>query len=263
MNIIDAISPGDLVTIRTPHGQEISGRAVMLGPHGWVISISGTRGQPRIATDDNITKVKPKRKKRNPNSTSIGRSADWGWTEPANDDDDDFVETVDDRPASAHTTRRMKRPEDATTRRVKKNPAEVGDFRIVTSHHTGRIELHELDVMGWTYEGHYDSIDDAKQRAKEIDPESRVFVQKTLQLNPLMAPVPQELHPWWRARVKFYRKGWGQRALAKYDARPPTQTNPGVDLSAYDDDGAGYAGIEDSIADSVKVKKSKKARKRG
>ncbi len=62
------IKPGDRVTIKTPHGQEISGRAVMKGPHGWVLNLGGAHGRPGIATPENVVKVK----------SMGGKSNAWG-----------------------------------------------------------------------------------------------------------------------------------------------------------------------------------------
>jgi hypothetical protein len=52
------IKPGDRVTIKTPHGQEVGGRAVMKGPHGWVLNLGGPHGRTGIATPENTVKVK-------------------------------------------------------------------------------------------------------------------------------------------------------------------------------------------------------------
>ena len=65
----DDIGPGDRVTIRTPHGQERTGRAVMLGPAGWVLNLGGAHGTPGIASESNIVKVK---KARTPGPTIPG-----------------------------------------------------------------------------------------------------------------------------------------------------------------------------------------------
>lgn len=62
------IKPGDRVTIKTPHGQEISGRAVMKGPAGWVLNLGGAHGRPGIATPENVVKVK----------SMGGKSNAWG-----------------------------------------------------------------------------------------------------------------------------------------------------------------------------------------
>ena len=56
--MLDHIRVGDKVTILTPHHQERSGRAVMRGPHGWVLNMGGRYGTPGIATNYNIVKVK-------------------------------------------------------------------------------------------------------------------------------------------------------------------------------------------------------------
>jgi hypothetical protein len=53
----EAIRAGDRITIVNRFGQERTGRAVMLGPAGWVLNMGGRHGTPAIATDENITKV--------------------------------------------------------------------------------------------------------------------------------------------------------------------------------------------------------------
>jgi len=56
-SLLDAIRPGDRVTIINRFGQQHTGRAVMRGPHGWVLNMGGAHGTPAIATDENITHV--------------------------------------------------------------------------------------------------------------------------------------------------------------------------------------------------------------
>lgn len=64
-NIVDAIRPGDRVTILTPHGNQLTGRAVMRSSSGgWVLNLGGRHGTPGIATEENIIRVKLA--KRNP-----------------------------------------------------------------------------------------------------------------------------------------------------------------------------------------------------
>ena len=61
--LIDAICAGARVTIVNRFGQKATGRAVMRGPHGWVLNMGGRYGTPAIATDENICLVKlPKQK---------------------------------------------------------------------------------------------------------------------------------------------------------------------------------------------------------
>jgi hypothetical protein len=62
-SILDAIRNGDRVTIANRFGQETTGRAVMRGSHGWVLNMGGRHGTPAVATDENITRVKPARAK--------------------------------------------------------------------------------------------------------------------------------------------------------------------------------------------------------
>jgi len=56
--ILDAIHPGSRVTIVDRFGKQHSGRAVMLGPAGWVLNMGGPHGTPGIADAENIVKVK-------------------------------------------------------------------------------------------------------------------------------------------------------------------------------------------------------------
>jgi hypothetical protein len=63
---VDDIGPGDKVTILVPAGigrggqewKRATGRAVMRGPHGWVINLGGPHGRPGIASDSNLVSVK-------------------------------------------------------------------------------------------------------------------------------------------------------------------------------------------------------------
>lgn len=57
-SLVDAIGPGDRVTIVDRFGQERTGRAVMRGPAGWVLNMGGKHGTPAIATDENTVSVK-------------------------------------------------------------------------------------------------------------------------------------------------------------------------------------------------------------
>lgn len=60
--IYDHIQNGDKVKISTPQGGERSGRAVMLGPAGWVLNLGGKHGTPGIATPKNVLKVRKARR---------------------------------------------------------------------------------------------------------------------------------------------------------------------------------------------------------
>ena len=42
------IQVGDSVTMSTPQGQVLNGKAVMKGPYGWVINVGGRHGTPRV-----------------------------------------------------------------------------------------------------------------------------------------------------------------------------------------------------------------------
>lgn len=52
------IRPGDRVTIVDRFGTQRTGRAIMRGPHGWVLNMGGKHGTPAVATDENIVSVK-------------------------------------------------------------------------------------------------------------------------------------------------------------------------------------------------------------
>lgn len=63
MRLIDAVRPGDQVTIITPHGSRLKGRAVMRSSHdGWVLNGGGRHGTPLLADDSNTIKVSKARK---------------------------------------------------------------------------------------------------------------------------------------------------------------------------------------------------------
>lgn len=56
-SIMEAIRPGDRVTIQNRHGQKATGRAVMRGDYGWVLNMGGRYGTPAIADARNVVKV--------------------------------------------------------------------------------------------------------------------------------------------------------------------------------------------------------------
>lgn len=59
------ISAGDSVTIKTPQGGTLRGRAVMPSSSGgWVINLGGSHGTPAVADEENIVSIK--KKKSNP-----------------------------------------------------------------------------------------------------------------------------------------------------------------------------------------------------
>lgn len=58
MTLFESIRKGDLVTISTPQGQEIKGKAVMKGPYGWVLNMGGRYGKPGVASEKNTVNVK-------------------------------------------------------------------------------------------------------------------------------------------------------------------------------------------------------------
>ena len=66
MKLIDSIRAGDRVTIVTPHGSQLTGRAVMRSPAigGWVLNMGGRHGTPGLACDANVCKVSKSRASR-------------------------------------------------------------------------------------------------------------------------------------------------------------------------------------------------------
>ena len=56
--LIDVVRAGDIVTIITPHGSKLKGRAVMRSSYdGWVLNGGGRHGTPLLADDSNVIKV--------------------------------------------------------------------------------------------------------------------------------------------------------------------------------------------------------------
>lgn len=55
--IYDSIRHGSRVTIVDRFGQQRTGRAVMLGPAGWVLNMGGAHGTPALASPSNVVKV--------------------------------------------------------------------------------------------------------------------------------------------------------------------------------------------------------------
>lgn len=74
------IKVGSRVTIQTPQGQERSGRAVMRGPHGWVLNMGGAHGTPGIATVKNLVRVAGSLKGES-NMREEHGSGDWDFEE--------------------------------------------------------------------------------------------------------------------------------------------------------------------------------------
>ena len=59
------IQVGDSVTMSTPQGQVLNGKAVMKGPYGWVINVGGRHRTPRVVHENNFVKMR-KGKNRKP-----------------------------------------------------------------------------------------------------------------------------------------------------------------------------------------------------
>ena len=50
------IQKGDMVYFSTPHTAQMKGKAVMLGPIGWVVNRGGKHGMPFVVTERNYIK---------------------------------------------------------------------------------------------------------------------------------------------------------------------------------------------------------------
>jgi len=61
---METIRAGCRVTIVDRFGKQHTGRAVMKGPHGWVLNLGGKYGTPGIASDVNVTNVRCTKRKR-------------------------------------------------------------------------------------------------------------------------------------------------------------------------------------------------------
>jgi len=59
MRLIDDVKAGDSVTIKTVHGNELTGRAVMRSAvGGWVLNGGGKHGTPLLADESNTIRVR-------------------------------------------------------------------------------------------------------------------------------------------------------------------------------------------------------------
>lgn len=59
--VLDTIDAGDRLTIRTPHGGKVSGRAKLRGPAGWVFGAGKHGASVWIATAENLVKIEKRR----------------------------------------------------------------------------------------------------------------------------------------------------------------------------------------------------------
>jgi len=68
-SVVEAIRAGDTVIIVDRFGARRSGRAVMRGPHGWVLNMGGKHGTPAVASEANIVDAKPKMRRNGPKAS--------------------------------------------------------------------------------------------------------------------------------------------------------------------------------------------------
>ena len=68
--MFEDIQVGDTVYFSTPHSAELKGRAVMCGPHGWVVNMGGRYGTPQVVSPKNFIKI---RKGRNRHPDHLGK----------------------------------------------------------------------------------------------------------------------------------------------------------------------------------------------
>ena len=69
----DDIMVGYTVYFSTPHSKELKGKAVMLGPIGWVVNRGGRHGMPFVVSEKNFIRF---RKGKNRRPDAISRLAD-------------------------------------------------------------------------------------------------------------------------------------------------------------------------------------------
>ena len=77
-NLWNSIGPGDTVTIVTPHGQQLKGRAVMRNRTQpfWVLNMGGPHGTPGLASPENTIGVRKARQtKPKPDSNTLASTA--------------------------------------------------------------------------------------------------------------------------------------------------------------------------------------------
>ena len=58
------IQIGDMIHFSTPHSQEMKGRAVMKGPHGWVVNAGGRYGIPKVVSESNFITLRKGRNRK-------------------------------------------------------------------------------------------------------------------------------------------------------------------------------------------------------
>ena len=63
--MFEDIMMGDTIYFSTPHKDEMKGKAVMKGPHGWVVNVGGRHGTPRVVHENNFVSMR-KGKNRKP-----------------------------------------------------------------------------------------------------------------------------------------------------------------------------------------------------
>ncbi len=85
MKLSHQVRHGDRVTIRTPQGQEATGRVngllITRGSH-CVLNMGGKHGRPAIASDENIVSINGRRVYATPQPTrSAERAAEASWLE--------------------------------------------------------------------------------------------------------------------------------------------------------------------------------------
>ena len=60
----DDIQCGDTVYFKTPHSQQLKGKAALRGPHGWVVNMGGRYGYPMIVSEKNFIKLRKGRNRK-------------------------------------------------------------------------------------------------------------------------------------------------------------------------------------------------------
>jgi hypothetical protein len=61
IQMVANLRPGDRVTIVTPHGQKVRGRAVICSGTHAALNLGGKHGRPGVVTPRNVVSVSPAR----------------------------------------------------------------------------------------------------------------------------------------------------------------------------------------------------------
>lgn len=138
------IGVGDRVTIRNRFGQERTGRAVMKGPHGWVLNMGGAHGTPAVADEESIVKVRKARGQHAPDVQQVldkrarARAALTGNDAPVRDPGEDMEDLFNRgmaRPGGGRHARKIAAlppGRDYRAGRIMVKPLDGGGYHLFT-----------------------------------------------------------------------------------------------------------------------------------